>query len=140
MTNAANSDPSVATFLDQVAPLQRQTEARRLMRLFAEVTGYVPRLWAGGIVGFGRYAYTYASGHSGASLATGFAPRKADLSIYIMPGYQDYGDLLARLGRHRLGQSCLYIRHLDAIDEAVLRDLIARGLADLARQWPVLPT
>jgi hypothetical protein len=131
---------SVASFLDRVAPPQRQAEARRLVAVFSEVTGFQPRLWTGGMVGFGSYDYTYATGHSGTSLATGFAPRKAELSIYILPGYGAFGDILARLGKHRIGKSCLYVRNLDQIDEAVLRELIAAGLEDLRRHWPVMPT
>ena len=89
------------------------------------MTGYQPRVYTGGMVGFGRYAYTYASGHSGTSMATGFAPRKADLSIYVMPGQRDIAPLLARLGKHRMGKACLYLRHLADADEGVLRELIA---------------
>lgn len=118
---------------------RRRGEAGRLLAIFGEVTGWEPRIWGPSMVGFGRYAYRYASGHSGESLATGFSPRKAELSIYIMPGYADFGALLARLGPHRTGKSCLYLRRLAAVDEGVLRELIRAGLADLARYWPVHP-
>jgi hypothetical protein len=131
---------TVADFLNSVTPPARQAEARRLVEVFREVTGYEPRVYTGGMVGFGSYAYTYDSGHSGVSLATGFAPRKADLSIYVMPGYQDFGHILQRLGKHRIGKACLYLRHLKDADEAVLRELILAGLADLRARWPVTPT
>jgi hypothetical protein len=127
-------------FLDSVAPPDRQAEARQLVQIFRAVTGYEPRIFTGGMVGFGRYEYTYASGHSGVSFATGFAPRKADISVYIMPGYQDFGGILQRLGRHRMGKGCLYLRHLSDVDEAVLRELITAGLADLKTRWTVTPT
>lgn len=117
----------------------RRDEAQRLLTLFAQVTGWEPRLWGASIVGFGRYEYRYASGQSGESLATGFSPRKAELSIYIMPGYADFGSILARLGPHKLGKSCLYLRRLSAVDEDVLCELIQGGLADLARTWPLHP-
>lgn len=84
------------------------------------------------IIGYGRYHYTYASGREGEFLATGFSPRKAALSLYIMPGYQDYGAILARLGKHRPGRSCLYVTKLEDIDMAVLEELIRAALADLA--------
>lgn len=90
------------------------------------------------MIGYGRYAYRYASGRSGEFLATGFAPRKVELSIYIMPGYQDFADLLAELGPHRKGKSCLYIRRLEAVDQQVLATLIRKGLEDLGAQWPVM--
>jgi hypothetical protein len=117
----------------------RRAEAGRLLAIFAEATGWEPRLWGPSMVGFGRYVYRYDSGHGGESLATGFSPRKAELSVYILPGYADFGSILSRLGPHRLGKSCLYIKRLDAVDEGVLRELIRAGLEDLARQWPVHP-
>lgn len=133
-------EQSIADFLDSVAPLQRQAEARQLVALFTEATGYQPRLYTGGMVGFGRYEYRYETGHSGTSLATGFAPRKAELSIYILPGYANFGPMLARLGKHRMGKACLYLRHLSDADPEVLRELIVAGLADLKARWPVTPT
>ncbi len=117
----------------------RRTEAERLLTIFGEVTGFPPRLWGPSMVGFGRYAYRYESGHSGESLATGFSPRKAELSIYILPGYADFGPILARLGPHRTGKSCLYLRRLAAVDEGVLRELIRAGLLDLETRWEVHP-
>ena len=129
----------IDVFLAAVTPAERQAEAHRLVQIFSEETGYPSRIWTGGMVGFGRYAYRYASGHAGECLATGFAPRKAELSVYILPGYANAGDLLARLGKHRMGKACLYLRHLNAVDETVLRALIRSGLADLGRRWTITP-
>jgi hypothetical protein len=117
----------------------RRAEAERLLSIFGEETGWEPRLWGASMVGFGRYEYRYETGHGGESLATGFSPRKAELSIYILPGYGDFGAILSRLGPHRLGKSCLYLRRLSAVDETVLRELIRAGLEDLGRRWPLLP-
>lgn len=128
-----------AAFLDGIPDPVRLAEADRLLTIFAEVTGYPPRLWGGSMVGFGRYAYRYDSGHSGESLATGFAPRKAELSIYILPGTAGFGDILARLGPHRVGKACLYLRRLDRVDEGALRDLIRAGLEDLGTRWIIHP-
>jgi hypothetical protein len=128
-----------ADWLATVTPA-RQAEAARLLDVFAEETGFHPHLWPGSIAGFGRYAYRYESGHSGEYFATGFSPRKADLSIYILPGDADHSALLSRLGKHRMGQACLYLRHLDDADEPILRALIRAGLADLRSKWPVTPT
>ena len=127
-------------FLNAVEPERRRTEALELDALFRRVTGWQPRMWGPSIVGYGRYDYTYDSGHSGASLATGFSPRKAAHSIYIMPGYADLGGMLARLGKHKIGKSCLYINKLADIDPGVLEEIIRFGLADLGRRWPVTPT
>lgn len=117
----------------------RQAEAAQLLAIFGEVAGFAPQLWPGGIAGFGRYAYRYESGTAGESLATGFSPRKAEISIYIMPGYADFGDLLRRLGKHRMGKACLYLRHMADADEEILRALIRAGLDDLGQRWTVLP-
>jgi hypothetical protein len=97
-------------------------------------------MWGPSMVGYGSYAYRYESGHGGTALATGFSPRKAELSIYIMPGYQDYGAILTRLGKHRLGKACLYVRKLSDIDLGVLEELIRAGLDDLGKLWPVRPS
>jgi len=131
---------SIADFLTAVSPPERQADARRLTAIFAEVTAWPPVLWPGSIIGFGRYAYTYASGHSGESLATGFAPRKAECVIYIAPGFAGFGALLSGLGPHRAGKGCLYLKHLDRVDERVLRRLIRAGLDDLATRWDVRPS
>lgn len=131
------SDVPVAEFLAGVEPARRREDALVLDRLFREVTGWQPVIWGASMVGYGRYAYTYASGHSGQSLATGFAPRKAKMVVYIMPGYTDYSAILSRLGPHKLGKSCLYLGALSKVDLDVLAELIRAGLRDLAGHWPV---
>ncbi|WP_299609417.1 DUF1801 domain-containing protein [uncultured Tateyamaria sp.] len=129
-----------APFEDWVADVEpelRRDEARALDILFRGVTGFEAQVWTGGIVGYGAYDYTYASGRSGTWMATGFAPRKAKLSVYIMPGYADFAPILNRLGPHSKGKSCLYITRLARVDMDVLGELIAAGLRDLATYWPV---
>lgn len=133
-------DADIAAFLDAITPDFRQAEARQLVQIFADVTGFAPRIWAGRMVGFGRYEYTYETGHSGQSLATGFAARGKEISIYILPGYTDFAAILAGLGKHRLGKSCLYLRRLTDANEDALRALIRAGLEDLGKRWPILPT
>lgn len=134
------TDADVAAFLRAVAHPVRRADGLRLDELFRRVTGWTPRIWGPGIVGYGSYDYCYDSGRTGRFLATGFAPRKASLSVYIMPGYADYTAILARLGKHKMGKSCLYISRLDDVDEHVLADLIRRGLEDLGAIWPVQPS
>ncbi|MEZ5778903.1 MAG: DUF1801 domain-containing protein [Paracoccaceae bacterium] len=128
---------SVADFLASVEPPKRRAEGLRLDSLFREATGFEPQMWGPSIVGYGRYRYRYASGREGESLATGFSPRKAALSIYILPGYADFGEILSALGPHRRGKSCLYLDRLDAVDETVLVRLIGAGLDDLGRRWQI---
>ena len=126
-------------FLATVMPERRRQEGEALLQLFGDVTGFEARMWGPSIIGFGRYHYRYASGREGDCLATGFSPRKARLSIYIMPGYQEFGPILERLGKHALGKSCLYVNRLQSIDLDVLAELIRAGLRDLDAIWPVRP-
>lgn len=128
---------SVEAFLDSVEPERRREDGVALDALFGKVTGWKPRMWGGTMVGYGSYHYRYDSGREGDFLATGFSPRKARLSIYIMPGYQDYGATLARLGKHKTGKSCLYVNTLADIDMNVLAELIRTGVQDLSKIYPV---
>jgi len=128
---------SPADFIASVEPERRRTEGLILLDLFEKTTGWKPRMWGTSIVGFGEYHYKYESGREGDSLATGFSPRKAKLSIYIMPGYASYQSYLDRLGKYTLGKSCLYINKLDDIDLDVLAELIKVGVADLSKKYPV---
>lgn len=129
----------VDLFLSAISPEARLSDGVRLDALFREVTGFPPVMWGPSMVGYGRYHYRYASGREGDFLATGFSPRKAAFSIYILPGYADFSNILARLGKHRTGKSCLYVTRLSDIDLDVLAELIEAGLEDLARHWPVFP-
>jgi len=134
------TEQSVYDHIAAIAPDQKRADAVALDRLFREVSGYQPGMFGGSIIGYGSYAYTYDSGHSGVSIATGFAPRKSNIVLYIMPGYSDFADILARLGKHKIGKSCLYINKLSDIDTEVLKELIRAGLDDLASRWPIIPT
>lgn len=129
----------VGAFLAAVEPEQRRLDAERLDALFRSVTAFAPQMWGPCIMGYGRYDYVYASGRSGSFLATGFSPRKSALSIYILPGYANFGPLLSQLGKHKTGKSCLYINKLADVDLGVLAELIRAGLDDLAGYWPVKP-
>ena len=143
MSGTLKTRPTGQALEDWIAgiePPRRREEAPVLDALFRRVTGFAPQLWTGGIVGYGRYDYTYKSGRSGSWMATGFAPRKAKLSVYIMPGYADFGPILERLGKHSKGKSCLYINKIGDVDLEVLGELIAAGLRDLETHWPVHPT
>lgn len=130
----------VSAFIDSVEPARKADEARQLDQLFREATGYAPLMWGASIIGYGQYHYRYKTGREGDFLATGFSPRKSAHSIYIMPGYADFGDILSRLGKHRTGRSCLYVNKLADIDLDVLAELVKAGLRDLNRHWPVQPT
>lgn len=133
------TEASVEEFLQQVDHPTRRSDSMALNALFQEVTGWKPRMWGPSIIGYGAYHYIYESGREGDFLATGFSPRKQNLSVYIMPGYTDFSDILAKLGKHKIGKSCLYINKLADIDLDVLKTLIRAGLDDLDTKWPVRP-
>ena len=122
---------SVKGFLDAVEDPARRRECRDLSALMRAATGRRARMWGTSIVGFGKYRYRYASGREGEWPIVGFSPRKRNLSIYIMPGFARYGALLKRLGKHKMGKSCLYLTRLDDVDRDVLRELIERAVADI---------
>ncbi len=134
------TEVSVAAFLDAVEHPTRKADALALDEMFRRITGWQPKMWGPTIVGYGTYDYTYDSGHSGSFLATGFSPRKASQSLYIMPGYQDMQDLLDRLGKHKMGKACLYINKLADVDMAVVEEIVRRGLDDLSGKYTVSPS
>ena len=125
-TKQTNQSP--AAFVAGVENETRRKDAESLLEIFAEATGLVPRMWGPSIIGYGRYRYEYESGRQGEFMLTGFSPRKSNIVIYVMPGYSDMADKLERLGKHKLGKSCLYISKLADIDEAVLAEIIHDGL------------
>jgi hypothetical protein len=130
---------NVAAYLDTVTPPDRVTDAQALDALFRKVTGFEPMMWGASIVGYGRYHYRYESGREGDFLATGIAHRKAALWIYILPGYTDFGPILSRRGKHKIGKSCLYVNKLADVDTNMLDELIRAGLDDLNNHWPAAP-
>jgi Domain of unknown function (DU1801) len=134
------------TPLDRVAWLMavgpdRREEAERLLTIFGAETGWEPQAWGPGgtQAGFGRHVYRYDSGHGGEGHVVGFLPRKPEISLYGLTSAPEAGALLGRLGKHRAGRSCLYVKRLAAVDEAVLRALIRAGVAETRARWPVFP-
>lgn len=134
------TDRKVEDFLAAVTPDRRRADAFALDALFRRVTGFDPVMWGDSIVGYGRYHYVYKTGREGDFLATGFAPRKANLSLYIMPGYADFGHIMERLGKHKTGAACLYINKLADVDMDVLEELVKAGVERLNTHWPVHPS
>lgn len=122
----------VEEFLNGVADESKRRDSFAVLELMRDVTGEQPTMWGPSIVGFGRYHYRYASGREGDWFLTGFSPRKRDLTLYIMDGFDGYDGLLASLGKFRTGKSCLYIKRLDDVDIPTLRTLIERSVASLA--------
>ena len=114
---------SVHQFLAKLEPADKRRDAERLREMMERISGEPAKMWGPSIVGFGRYQYRYASGREGVAPRIGFSPRKANLTLYILWGL-DRPDLLARLGKYVTSVSCLYLKRLSDIDEAVLEELI----------------
>ena len=98
-----------------------------------QVTKKKPRMWGNSIVGFGSYEYKYASGREGEWFLTGFAPRKQNLTLYIMDGFEGYDDLMSKLGKHKTGKSCLYIKKIEDVDLDTLKELVKQSTEHVAK-------
>ena len=122
---------SVAAFLNSVAHDKRREDGKKMLAMMRRITGWKPRMWGPTLVGFGHYHYKYASGHEGDYFITGFSPRKAALTVYIMPGFSRYKDLMGKLGKYKTGKSCLYINKLEDVDLKVLEKLIRASIKDM---------
>ena len=101
----------------------------------ARVTGKRAVIWGTAIVGFGKYQYRYNSGHSGEYFVTGYSPRKQNLTIYIMPGFNQYKKQLGKMGRHKLGKSCLYVKNLDQVDLRALEAMVADSVRRMREMY-----
>jgi hypothetical protein len=123
------TEASVAEFLARVPDERRREDAHRLCDMMQEITGEPPAMWGSGIIGFGSYHYRYPSGHEGHSALASFAPRSQHLVIYLVGEFTGrYQSVLARLGPHKTGKGCLYLKRLDDVDQGALRELIARSV------------
>lgn len=134
------TDSDVGAFLAQVEGEARRADCSQLVALMSEIAGEGPVLWGPSIVGFGSYHYRYPTGHEGDAALIGFSPRKAEFSIYLMgvyfPESKDKAEaLLARLGKHRMGKACLYVKRLSNIDEGVLRELMELSVREVRAHY-----
>lgn len=129
------TEASVAAHLAAIDDEARRQDCEALAKLMAKATRQKPVMWGTSIVGFGTYHYQYESGHQGDSCLTGFSSRKGDISIYLMAGFPGRDQLLARLGRHKMGKACLYVRRLSDIDPKVLEQLVAGSVAEVKRRY-----
>ncbi len=122
---------SVAEFIAAVEDDTRRKDAKIVDKMMREITGEKPAMWGPSIIGYGEYQTK-----SGPWPRTGFSPRKANMVVYILPGFKEYEPLLKKLGKHKIGKSCLYINKLADVEESALRELIARGWAHMAKTYP----
>ena len=130
------NDRSVEQFLQAIENDQKRQDSREIVALMAQVTGETAQMWGDSIVGFGRYRYRYASGREGEWPLVGFSPRKQNLTLYIMAGFDHYDELLERLGKYSTGKSCLYIKKLEDVDRAVLEALVRASVEHMQKTNP----
>ena len=127
---------SVAQFLNAIDDPDKRRDAKAVAKLMKDITGEKPAMWGTSIVGYGSYHYTYASGQSGDWPLTGFSPRKRELTLYITDGFSGHKSLMKKLGKHKTGKSCLYIKTLEDVDLDVLRQLITKSVAHMKKKYP----
>ncbi len=128
---------SVSGFIAEIEDEAKRADCKELLKIFKVATGLTPSLWGTSIVGFGSYHYeSTRSSQKGDWPLTGFSPRKQNLTIYIMPGFKDYGELMKDLGKYKTSVSCLYVKRLSDIDTKVLSRLIAQSVRDMKKRYP----
>lgn len=132
-----DTDENVLDFIEKnVNSPQKKADSLRLIDTMSEITGYPPRLWGPGIIGFGSYHYRYESGHEGDAPRLGFSPRKAAFSLYVFTGLPEHEHLLTGLGKFTMGKACIYVKKLEDIDMTVLIKLMKASLDYLKKKYP----
>ena len=122
------NERSVEDFLNEIADESIREDAKKISEMMEKASKQKPKMWGASIVGFGEYPYKYASGREGDWMRIGFSPRKQNLTIYIIDGFEKYDELMAKLGKYKTGKSCLYIKRLADVDEKILKELIAESV------------
>lgn len=129
------NDASVHDFINNVDDETKRNDSFALLTMFQEITGEAPKMWGASIIGFGQYHYkSERSSQEGDWPLIGFSPRKQNLTLYIMPGFDSYAAFLEKLGKHKVSKGCLYINKLSDVDQAVLQKLIAASYTDMKKE------
>ena len=129
------TDASVMTFLNSIEDKQKREDSLSILDIMENASGEHATMWGPSIVGFGRYHYKYESGREGSWFLTGFSPRKQNMSVYIMPGFEQFDELVGKLGKYSTGKSCLYFKKLSDIDREVLSRLISESVAYMRKKY-----
>jgi hypothetical protein len=127
------TEASVERYIAAIEDEARRQDCEALAKLMTTATKQQPKMWGTSIVGFGSYHYKYASGREGDSCLTGFSSRKGDISVYLVASFPEREELLAKLGKHKMGKGCLYIRKLSEVDLNVLEQLVIGSVAERKR-------
>ena len=124
---------NVEAFINGVHDEKKRQDSFKILELMKKVTGNEPEMWGDSIVGFGSYPYKYESGREGDWFVTGFSPRKQSLTLYIMSGFDEYNQLLSKLGKHTTGKACLYIKKIDDVNMDVLEELVKKSVEHMGK-------
>jgi hypothetical protein len=135
-TKTKPTEVSADALIEAVPDPVRREDAKVVRAMMERLTGEPARIWGPSIVGFGSYHYRYESGHEGTACRLGFSPRKAELVLYVLTGEPEQQAMLARLGKHRVGKSCLYIKKLADVDVGVLEEITRGALAHMDARYP----
>jgi len=127
------NDASVEGFLNSIKDEQTRADCFEILKLMKQVTKEEPKMWGASIVGFGSYHYKSASGREGDWMLTGFSPRKQNLTLYLMSGFDAHADLLKKLGKHKTSVGCLYIKKLEDVDKKVLKELVVETVKSMKK-------
>ena len=140
MTKAENKTQATVTrvedFVTGIADENQRADARSLIAMMTRLSGEPATMWGPSIIGFGRYRYLYDSGREGEMCRIGFSPRKGQTVLYLIDGFEGHAELMAKLGKHKTGKSCLYVKRLSDIDLVVLEDMCRASLAYMAAKYP----
>lgn len=128
------NDGDVNEFINSIESEQKRNDSFKIIEMMKKITKSEPKMWGDSIIGFGNYHYKYASGREGDWFLCGFSPRKQNLSIYIMSGFNKYENILRKLGKHKTGKGCLYVKNLEEIDLKVLENLIKQSVDYLKKR------
>lgn len=127
------NDQSVEAFLDRVEDEKKRADSYAILEMMKHITGAPPEMWGDSIVGFGSYRYKYASGREGDWPVVGFSPRKQNLTLYLMSGFDGYDALLSRLGKYKTSKACLYIKKLEDVNQETLKELIRQSVEHMQK-------
>jgi len=126
---------SVTAFISGIEDKQKRADVRKVAAMMRRATGAKATMWGAAIVGYGQYHYQYASGREGDFMLTGYSPRKQALTVYIIPGFKPFESLMNKLGKYKTGKSCLYLKRLSDIDEAILERLISESVRHMRKNY-----
>ena len=129
------TEESVYDFLEKVPDQNKRDDCKVIIEMMKKITGLPPKMWGPSIIGFGTYHYKYESGREGDMLKVGFSPRKNNITLYIMPGFDRYHDIMKTLGKYKVGKSCLYIKGLSDVNKVQLLSLIEESYSYMTTKY-----